>query len=203
MRKFIFYAIVISSIVVSVMAFRPQSVIDAQTAPNACPVGYAVNSQLGNTGQTCTQLITGPTGATGPTGLTGATGSQGTTGTTGSTGSAGTNGTNGTNGIVPVYNASGLIAGSFKCWTGTTTSTSSGTWSQSIASAGFVNTPVVQLQALSTGGTASTIVNASYTAASSTAISGYVSSGTTLSILGATIVLFNTPTTVNIWACGI
>lgn len=114
----------------------------------------------------------------------------------------GPTGATGPSGVIPVYGPSGVISSGFKCWSGTATSASNGTWSASLSTAGFTATPMIQLQALSTGGTASTLVNASYTSASSTAVSGYVSSGTTLSILGATIVLFNTPTTVNIWACG-
>lgn len=205
MRKFIFYAIVISSIVVLAITFQLHSVIDAQTAPNACPVGYAVNSQLGNTGQTCTQLITGPTGATGAQGATGAAGTNGATGSTGAvgaTGPTGSTGATGASGIVPFYNISGSIAG-IKCFTDSTTSTTTtGAFSFNLTSAGFTATPKIQLQAASTSATGSGVNNASYTASSSTAVSGTVTSGTTLSILGATIISQPVSTTVSILACG-
>lgn len=179
----------------------PQGVTGSQ-GPTGANGGTGPTGANGATGL---QGITGSNGATGGNGATGATGTAGNNGATGPTGSngpTGSGGATGATGLVPFYNSSGLMSG-VKCFSGSALTSSLGAWSVSMTAAGFSSTPpMIQLQALSSGNAPNQLNAAYYTSASATSISGFAASGTTLSILGATIILVPANITVSVFACG-
>lgn len=88
-----------------------------------------------------------------------------------------------------------------KCASGSVTSTTA-TFSANISGMGFSVITDAQVMALSTGTTAATTFIANPTTVSTTAISGTMMTGTTLGILGATIIPATSSTTVYIHVCG-
>lgn len=181
------------------------------------PIGITgpVGSQ-GATGATGAAGGTGATGGVGPTGAAGsngtngsagaagtqgATGPQGSAGATGAMGSAGATGPTGATGSLPVYNSSGILSGA-KCWIGSTTTTTGGAWSVSFSSASFANAPTVIPQAVSVSGLIAGQYLAFNTAPTASGVSGNIALGTTLSILGATLIAGPSGVTVQVIACG-
>ena len=159
----------------------------------------------GNTGPQGPIGLTGATGAAGPQGAQGATGSTGAVGPiglTGATGSAGATGATGPAGVL-YYGTSGALT-NVKCFLGTTTSTTSGNFTLSIANVGLTTLLYANPSVKITTGTAAGSYNA-YILSSSTAttINGIVTAPATVSVLGALSVgLATTAQTVQIEACG-
>lgn len=191
---------------------RSQSGMSLPPVPG--PQGAA--GATGPTGPTGTTGAVGPAGASGAQGATGAQGSMGATGNAGAAGAAGSNGTNGTNGAtgsagatgptgatgsLPFYNSSGILSGA-KCWLGSTTTTTGGAWSVSFSAASFANPPTVVPQAVSVSGLIAGQYLAFNTVPTASGVSGSIALGTTLSILGATLIAGPSGVTVQVIACG-
>ncbi len=101
------------------------------------------------------------------------------------------------------YGPSGAIT-SVKCWIGSTTSTTSGTFTQSITPAGITTLLYVNAIVKSATATASGSSQATITATSSTSVSGAITAPATVTALGAlSITLSTSALPVYIEACGI
>ena len=106
-----------------------------------------------------------------------------------------------TAGVPAYYNSSGLIAG-VKCWQGRATTATGGTWAVTFTGVSFAAAPIVSVQAIS-GGTTLTLQYVAFpTVPTATGVSGTVASGTSLSVLGATLVAAPAGVSVHVTACG-
>ena len=106
-----------------------------------------------------------------------------------------------TAGVPTYYNSSGLITG-IKCWEGRATTVTGGTWTLAFSGVTFTAAPVISVQAISAGTTLTLQYVAFPTAPTATGVSGTAASGTSLSVLGATLVPAPAGVSVHVTACG-
>lgn len=190
---------------------------DGQAGPTGAVGAAGVAGAIGNvgaTGDTGAQGVVGATGGLGPQGVpgaTGATGAQGIqglqgalglqgpigstgpqggigmTGQVGAQGLQGIQGIQGMPGILPIYDASGPVLG-LHCWQSSMMTNTNGTFSFSIASAGFTAIRSVNFQAETpaslTGGAA--YLNTQIAPITGNTVSGQVGSGGFI-LLGGTL----------------
>lgn len=102
---------------------------------------------------------------------------------------------------VPFYGSSGVLT-AVKCWIGQTTTTTGGVWSITFTGSGFTAAPTVNPQVISAGGVIATQYIAFMTAPTAAGVSGTIGVGTTLSLLGATLLAGPAGVVVSVLACG-
>lgn len=109
-----------------------------------------------------------------------------------------------TRAVLAGYQTTGLIQGTVKIWSGSTTGNTSGQWSIDYSNAGFTTILSCIPEPMGAAATAAGAVYATPVVVSTTTCSGTVTQPATVSILGLlTVSLMNTASTVQILAIGI
>lgn len=109
-----------------------------------------------------------------------------------------------TRAVLAGYQTTGLIQGTVKIWSGTTTSNTSGQWSIDYSNASFTTVLSCLPEPMGSSTTAAGAVYATPVTVNATTCSGTVTQPATISLLGLlTVSLMNTSSNVQILAIGI